>query len=293
MAQSDVPDLNGRVVVVTGGARGMGAAYVRAFLADGARVVAADRSWVEAEALQQELTEAGALAATMDVTDDAQIDRAYQETLSRFGTVDALVNNAAMRQRDLYPPGGWATTLETSDEDFLRMYSVNVFGALKVTRRFIRPMIEQGRGSVINIASSGIVIQPADDGYVALRPGSREQPYMSSKAALANLTYYLADELKQHNVAANIVIPGHTRTTGSDEQARARMAITGRPGRDPVRPEHTVPLVRFLAAQDAGGVTGRMFDALRWNDEHGFGGYEEWRDRSFADALNSAIARPG
>ncbi len=278
MVQPAVPELRDRVVVVTGGARGMGAAYVRAFVSDGARVVAADRSWAGAEALHDELSAAGALAVTMDVTDGGQIDRAYQETLDRFGNVDALVNNAAMRQRDLYPPAGWVTTLETSDEDFLRMYSVNVFGALAVTRRFIRPMIEQGRGSVINVASSGIVIEPRDDGgHAALRPDSREQPYMSSKAALANLTFYLAAEVKPYNVAANVVIPGHTRTTGSDEQALARMKVSGRPGRDPVTPEHTVPLVRFLAAQDAGGVTGRMFDALQWNAEHGFGGYERWR----------------
>jgi 1,1a-dihydroxy-1-hydro-9-fluorenone dehydrogenase len=263
----------------------MGAAYVRAFVTGGARVVAADRSWAGAEALRDELSAAGALVLTMDVTDGGQIDQAYRDTLTRFGTVDVLVNNAAMRQRDLYPPAGWMTSLDTSDEDFLRMYNVNVFGALKVTRRFIRPMIEQRRGSVINIASSGIILRPLETSYVALRPDSREQPYMSSKAALANLTFYLADEVKPHNVAANVVIPGHTRTTGSDEQARARMKITGRAGRDPVVPEHTVPLVRFLATQDAGGVTGQMIEALRWNAEHGFGDYEQWRDRSFSDAL--------
>jgi NAD(P)-dependent dehydrogenase (short-subunit alcohol dehydrogenase family) len=277
MAQPSVPDLSGRVVVVTGGARGMGAAYVRAFLADGARVVAADRVWAGAESLKQELSDAGALAVTMDVTDDGQVDQAYRETLERFGTVDALINNAAMRQRDLFPPSGWATTLGTSDGDFLRMYNVNVFGALKVTRRFIQPMIEQGRGSVVNIASSGIIVRHDGDSYAAFRPDSREQPYMSSKAALANLTFYLAAEVQEHNVAVNVVIPGHTRTTGSDEQARARMKLTGRPARDPVKPEHTVPLVRFLIGQDAGGVTGRMFDALQWNAEHGFGGYDEWR----------------
>ena len=107
---------------------------------------------------------------------------------------------------------------------------------------------ERRRGSVINNASSGIIVRPKGDGWAALRPDSREQPYMSSKAALANLTFYLADEVTQHNVAANIVIPGHTRTTGTDEQARARMKLSGRAGRDPVRPEHTVPLVRFLNA---------------------------------------------
>lgn len=280
MESSITPDLRGRVVVVTGAARGMGAAYVRAFIAAGAQVVAADRAWEGAEVLQEELHAGGdVLRVTMDVTDDAQIDGAYRATLDRFGTVDALINNAALRQRDLYPPAGWVTTLETTDDDFLAMYAVNVFGALKVTRRFVRPMIEKRRGSIVSIASSGILSRFEDGAHVALRPDSREQPYMSSKAALANLTWYLAAELREDNVAANIVIPGYTRTTGTDEQALARMKLTGRRPPDPVVPEHTVPLVRFLAAQDASTVTGRMFDALQWNAEHGLGGYDHWRDR--------------
>lgn len=288
MAQPVTYDLRGRVAVVTGGARGMGAAYVRGFLEAGAKVVAADRSWAGVEAFQRELTERGALCVDMDLTDDAQLDRGYEAAIERFGTVDALVNNAAMRSRDLFPPAGRRVTLETSDEDFLRMYSVNVFGSLKVIRRFSRPMIAQGRGSIVNIVSSGILFHSQGSGYAALRPDSVEQPYMSSKAALANLSFYLAAELQGDNVAVNIVVPGHTRTTGFDEQNRARLTGGQRAGPLPYVPEHVVPLVLYLAAQDARGVTGKMFDAVRWNQEHGLGGLERWADRSFSyDALVS------
>ena len=275
-------NLQGRVAIITGGARGMGAAYVRGFLDEGARVVASDRSWMGAEAFQREIEGRGALCIEMDVTDDAQMDRAYEATLARFGTADVLVNNAAMRSRDLFPPAGRRLTLDTSDEDFLRMYSVNVFGALKVIRRFVRPMIEQRRGSIVNIVSSGSLFHSHGGGYEALRPTSVEQPYMSSKAALANLSFYLAAELREQNVAVNIVVPGHTRTTGFDEQNRARLAAGARPGPQPYAADHVVPVVLFLASQDAHGVTGKMFDAVQWNLEHGLGGAERWLDQEFS-----------
>jgi NAD(P)-dependent dehydrogenase (short-subunit alcohol dehydrogenase family) len=270
--------LKDRVVVVTGGARGMGRAYVDAFLDAGAKVVATDRSWSGAE----RSAAANLLTADMDVTDDAAIDAAYRAALDRFGTIDVLINNAAMRQRDLFPPTGRVTTLETRDSDWEKSFAVNVFGALKVTRRFIRPMLEKKRGSIINTVSSGILNFSHGGGYAALRPNSREMPYQSAKAALATMSFYLADEVKEKNVAVNIVIPGHARTTGFDEQNRARLAQGARPGPLPVVPEHLVPLVLYLAEQDASTMTGRMFDAMVWNAEHGMGGHERWVDRSFS-----------
>jgi NAD(P)-dependent dehydrogenase (short-subunit alcohol dehydrogenase family) len=283
-------DLKDRVAVITGGARGMGRAYVRAFLSAGAKVVATDRSWSGADEFREELksNDKNVLVADMDVTEDAQIDQIYQATLDKFKTVDILVNNAAMRSRDLYPPKGRATTLETKDSDWERLFKVNVFGALKVIRRFIKPMIEKRKGSIINVVSSGILNHSHGGGYAALRPNSMEMPYMSSKAALATLSFYLADEVKQFNVAVNIIIPGHTRTTGFDEQNRARLEAGGKPGPLPVVPEHVTPLVLNLASQDATGITGRMFDAMQWNIEHGLGGHDKWADKSFSyDRLTS------
>jgi NAD(P)-dependent dehydrogenase (short-subunit alcohol dehydrogenase family) len=277
-------DLRDRVAVVTGGARGMGRAYVRAFLSAGAKVVATDRSWSGVDEFREELKrhEKNILVADMDVTEDAQIDQTYQATLDKFKTVDILVNNAAMRSRDLYPPKGRATTLETKDSDWERLFKVNVFGALKVIRRFIQPMIEKRKGSIISVVSSGILNHSHGGGYAALRPNSMEMPYMSSKAALATLSFYLADEVKRFNVAVNIIIPGHTRTTGFDEQNRARLEAGGKPGPLPIVPEHVTPLVLNLASQDATGITGRMFDVMQWNIEHGLGGPDKWVDKSFS-----------
>jgi NAD(P)-dependent dehydrogenase (short-subunit alcohol dehydrogenase family) len=275
--------LKDRVVAITGAARGIGAAYTKAFLSHGAKVVATDRSWVGAEAFREELGAQGknVLIADMDVTDDAQIDRTYAAALAQFGTVDVLVNNAALRQRDLFAPTGRITTLETKDSDWEKSFAVNVFGTLKVIRRFVKPMIEKRRGSIISTVSSGILHHSQGGGYTALRPNSREMPYQSGKAALATMSFYLADEIKEHNVAVNIVVPGHTRTTGFDDQNRARLARGAKPGPQPVVPEHLVPLVLHLAAQDASGITGKMFDAMQWNIEHGLGGHERWVDNSF------------
>jgi NAD(P)-dependent dehydrogenase (short-subunit alcohol dehydrogenase family) len=285
--------LAGRVVVITGGARGIGRAYTLAFLKAGAKVVSTDRSWDGVEAIDPALAAVGAnlMTADMDVTDDAAIDGVFARTIERFGTVDALLNNAALRQRELFPPAGRTTTLATTDADWQKSFAVNIFGALKVTRRFIRPMIEQKRGSIINTVSSGIVNSSAGGAYTALRPNSQEMPYQSSKAALATMSFYLADEVRKDNVAVNIMIPGHTRTTGFDEQNIARMkAGATQSGPLPLVPEHMVPLALHLAAQDAKALTGKMFDVVTWNEEHGLGNIDAWRDTSFSyEALRASI----
>ncbi len=285
-------DLQDRVVVVTGAARGMGRAYAEGFLEAGAKVVTADKSWTGVDDFRQGLDANGnALVVEMDVTDDIQIGKAYQAAMERFGAIDVLVNNAAMLQMTLYPPTGRLTTLETRDEDWLRMFNVNVIGALKVTRQFIRPMIEKQRGSIINVVSSGILNFSRGGGYAALRPGSREMPYMATKAALATMSFYLAEEeAKQYNISVNLIIPGHTRGSWFDDTVRARIAAGMRAGQKPVAPAHVVPLALFLASQDGKGVTGKMFDALEWNREHGLGGYETWADSSLPPDIERALS---
>jgi NAD(P)-dependent dehydrogenase (short-subunit alcohol dehydrogenase family) len=271
-------DLEGRVVVVVGGSRGLGRAFTAAFLEHGARVVSTSRSWSGLDDFREQLNaHPEALTVELDVRNEEQVRAAYQATMERFGTIDVLINNASMRQRDLYPPLGRTTILETRADDWRRMFEANVFGTLNVTQRFITPMLEQHRGSIVNIGSTGVVINAERDGvWTALRPNSREQPYMASKSALMNLSLYLADEVRDSNIAVNTVFPSYTRTTGFEEAEAARRA-QGIRGATPLEPEHVVPIVLHLAGQDAHGETGKVFDAVRWNEDHGYGGADAWR----------------
>jgi len=284
-------DLQGRVVVVTGAARGMGRAMVRGFLAEGTKVVAMDLSWDptgfsgdDDDTFLKELQErqADVLVSTVDISDLQAVEDTYQATIEKFGTVDVLVNNAGLRQRNLFPPTGTVTTLETKDSDWEKMFGVGVFGTLKVTRKFIQPMLERRSGSIISVISGGAMHTAVGGAYVAQRSGSREMPYQSAKAATLTMMFYLADEVRENNVAVNILIPGNARTTGYDEQNDARRAAgdAGRsPGRFSMTPNHILPITVFLAGQDANtGVTGKCFDVPTWNMEHGLGSPEAWRD---------------
>ena len=284
-------DLQGRVVVVTGAARGMGRAMVRGFLAEGTKVVAMDLSWDptgfsgdDDDTFLKELQDRqdDVLVSTVDIRDLQAVEDTYQATIEKFGTVDVLVNNAGLRQRNLFPPTGKVTTLETKDSDWEKMFGVGVFGTLKVTRKFIQPMLERRSGSIISVISGGAMHTAVGGAYVAQRSGSREMPYQSAKAATLTMMFYLADEVRENNVAVNILIPGNARTTGYDEQNDARRAageVSRSPGRFSMTPNHIVPITLFLAGQDAGtGVTGKCFDVPTWNMEHGLGGPEAWRD---------------
>src|SRR5215831_2976304 len=286
----------GKVVLVTGAARGMGRAYVRGFLERGARVVATDRSWAPSGVSSDDVNflaelsgRDDVLAEVMDIAIDSHVKRVFAAAMERFGTIDVVINNAGLRQRDLYPPHGSVTTLETQLGDWRKMFDTHVFGTLRVIKQFTLPMLAKRRGSLINVSSGG---------YNASRPDSREMPYQAAKGALVTMTLYLAHELKPHNIAANVLLPGHTRSTGSDEQEvlrreiRARTAAPGAPIRRSLRlnPDHVVPLALFLAAQDASGVTGQVIGALQWSEEHGLGGTERW---SYAPDLEAAnVHRP-
>ena len=260
----------GKVVLITGASRGIGRALMRGFLKEGALVVGTARSWRptglsgDDEDFGKEIaSDPNAMTEAMDLTQDTQVQRVYDAVMAKHGRVDVIINNAAMRPRDLYPPTGTTHLIDTEVGDWFRMFDTNVFGTFRVVKTFVQPMLSQGCGSIINICSEG-------RGGVTL-----EGPYQPSKAAEIEMTRILAHELKPHGIAANILMPGFTRTTGSDEQMAAR--AQGEPQLlRRLRPESAVPLALHLADQDGNGATGESFSTLRWNEEHGVGGFETW-----------------
>ena len=274
--------LQGKIVLITGAARGMGREYVRGFLREGAKVAAADLTWSPSGVSNDDSDFAAELSGNDDVlvletdlTIDSHVKRAYEETMRRFGTVDVVINNAGLRQRNLYPPSGAITVLETEIGDWQRMIDTHLYGALRVIKLFSQPMLEQRSGSIINVGSSGVLGQ---------NPATREQPYKAAKAALISMSMYLAHELKPHNVAVNVLTPGGaTRSTGSDEQQAGRDALNAKLTGGAmswagirVNADHVVPLALHLAQQDAASLTGQEINAMRWNEEHRLGGIETW-----------------
>jgi NAD(P)-dependent dehydrogenase (short-subunit alcohol dehydrogenase family) len=168
---------------------------------------------------------------------------------------------------------------------------VNVFGTVRITRRFITPMIDHGRGSILNVVSSGLLAQSSGGGYYSARPYTVEMPYQATKAALATFAFYLAEEVRGDGVAVNSLMPGHTRASWFDDTARAYDQAGLVYFLRPVVSEHMVPITLFLSAQDGRQVTGRLFHVPDWNYDHGFGNYAFWQDHELPDEVEKMYAR--
>jgi len=281
--------LDGRVAVVTGGARGLGRSLAGGLLRAGASVVSIDRNWSGAEDYRAALTSnKKAMALDGDVTDDGALDQALSEVLKNFGRVDALVNNAGLVSETLFAPTGHVKLLDTRDSDWEAMFKVNVFGTIKAIRRFVAPMLEAGQGSIINIVSSGVMMTSTGGAYFGARPWSVEMPYQATKSALTTASFYLSQELFSEGIAVNSVMPGHTRASWFD--ATARDFVEREKSVYFMRPlvaEHMLPIILFLSAQ-AGArppVTGRLFHVPDWNYDHGYGDYFVWGDRDLPEEL--------
>jgi NAD(P)-dependent dehydrogenase (short-subunit alcohol dehydrogenase family) len=285
-------EVEGRVAVVTGGARGIGKTLTQALIKAGAKVAAADKSWTGAEEFRNEIESSGRGAAlTMDLANDVQLDTAYAATMDRFKTVDVLINNAALVSETLFAPMGHVKTLDTTDADWEAMFRVNVFGTVKAIRRFIRPMLVKKCGSIINVVSSGILPVSIGGGFYGLRPGTVEMPYQATKAAVTALTFYLGEEVYTDGVAVNAIMPGHTRASWFDATARAYQQKGMSYFMRPAVTEHVVPISLFLAGQHGAGVAGRLYSVPDWNFDHGFGKYAEWLDHDLPPDMEAAYAR--
>jgi NAD(P)-dependent dehydrogenase (short-subunit alcohol dehydrogenase family) len=275
------PNVEGQVVVITGGARGIGRVLAEGMLAAGASVACADITWHDAVDFRRSLESSDrGLALDMDVTVGASVRSAYTAVIDAFGRVDTLVNNAGLVSETLFAPKGKVRTLDTTDDDWQQMFSVNVFGTVRVIQTFVPSMLSQGYGSIVNVVSSGVLMESVGGGYFGARPWTTEMPYQASKSALTTLTFYLAEELKNTGVAVNAFMPGHTRASWFDQTARA-VSEEGRIyALRPMAPQHVLPLVFFLSSQ-AGSrepATGRLYHVPDWNYDHGFGGLQSWGD---------------
>jgi NADP-dependent 3-hydroxy acid dehydrogenase YdfG len=220
---SDLIDLAGKTVIVTGASSGMGASTARLLHAAGARPVLAARRADRLAALSEEL--GGALAVPTDVTDPAQVGELVTATLDRYQRIDGLVNNAGA---SLHGP------LDQVDlAEFGRILQLNVVGLLAVTQAVLPAMREQGFGRIVNI-SSGTTRR------VAVGVGA----YASTKAAVNMLSEVMRQELASDGIAVSLLLPSITATEFGD--GMFTLGASPRPGMVAHSPDYVAGVILRL-----------------------------------------------
>jgi len=241
-----VSRFDGRNVVVTGGARGIGRAIVEAFLAEGASVFALDVLADELDVMRSEQASSDRVTVMpVDLADLNAAREAATSTIERAGRIHALVNCAGVM-----PSGPF---LDIPQEVFDRTIAINARAPFATMQVIGRHMVDHGGGAIVNIASAN-----------AFKNESPEAVYNASKAALVALTKAAAHELGHLGVRANCVAPGQTVTKekgarpGTDpEQARIQREYVRRiPLRRSGRPDEQAAAVLFLASDEASFVSG-------------------------------------
>ena len=223
-----------RVVLVTGGNRGIGLSIARAFAAAGDRVAITHRSAAPTDA-------DGLLCVPCDVTDDAQVDAAFTRIEEELGPVEVLVSNAGMTNDKL--------TMRMSEDDFTSVLDANLTGGFRVAKRAVPKMMRARWGRIVFIGSVvGTIGQAGQANYAA------------SKAGLVGLARSLAREFASRNVTVNVVAPGPIATDMFDAVDEAmRETITGAvPLGRLGEPDEIAATVQFLASDGAGYITGAV-----------------------------------
>lgn len=241
-------DLNGKVAVVTGASKGIGAAIAKRLSAAGAAVVVNYSSSKEdADRVVADIKASGgrAIAVKGDVAKASDLVRLFAETKKAFDTLDVLVNNAGV-----YKFGPLA---EITEEEFHRQFNINVLGTILTTKEAVKHFGEKG-GSVINMSS----VASAGEAEAAI--------YSGTKGAIDAITRALAAELGPRKVRVNAIAPGEVETEGTHsggiigsdfEKAMITRTALGRIG----QPNDIARVAVFLASDDSGWLTGERLTA--------------------------------
>jgi 3-hydroxybutyrate dehydrogenase len=244
--------LDGRHALVTGGARGIGAAIVQALLRQGARVTILGRNESALRQAAQSLAASGEVRHVRgDVADRASVTQAFMQAAAEFGRIDILINNAG--QAASAPFG------KTDDALWQQMLAVNLGGTFHCTQAALPGMLDAGWGRIVNVASTAGL---TGYGYVSA--------YCAAKHGVIGLTRALALELAAKGITVNAVCPGYTETdivedavanivakTGrSAEQARAELAARN-PQKRMVQPEEVASAVAWLCLPQSAAMNGQ------------------------------------
>ena len=240
--------LDGKSVVITGGGTGLGRAMVRALARAGADLAIGGRRPGPIQEAVDEVKALGrdAVAVPTDVTDSGQVNELISSSIQRFGKIDVLINNAGAVQDNVRKP-----IWDITDDDWHRIMDVNLTGAFYCSRAVSKPMVDQGHGKIINVASG-----------FGLRGGRDIYMYCCSKGGMIQLTRTLSFNLARHGVTANSIVPGYVPTgnSGATSESLPRSGDflpIGKLG----KPEDFGPLAVFLASSAFDYMTGEMIIA--------------------------------
>ena len=256
MVEQQTKKMDGMVAIVTGASRGLGRAIAKAFAAEGAKVAVSARRksptglpGTAVETAEQIRSQGGeSMALTCDVSDEGQVMAMVSQTIDMYGRIDVLVNNAGVMVLG-------ETLLDIAPEEWDQSVAANLRGPYLCCRAVLPTMIEQKRGSIIHIGSRMGSDHAQGGGTL----------YSATKAAVHMFSLCLADEVREHNIAVNILSPGSLRTEGS-----AAIPWTQRDWAERVEPEVVGPSAVYLALQDASTFTGQLVHRAEFGETWGF-----------------------
>ena len=248
MTHATYPDLSGKLVVITGGGRGIGLATAERFRAQGSRVVVVDLAMTSPDLDAEFLP--------VDVTDAEAVEAAASDVAARFGAPDVVLNAAGIVRS--------ASAEDMTVADWRQVVDIDLSGTFYVCQAFGRRMLDAGRGSVINIASMS--------GSISNFP-QKQVSYNAAKAGVVHLTKTLAGEWADRGVRVNSVSPGYIATdlTAALLEREPELGVTWRE-RTPMRrlgtPDEVASVILFLASEASSFMTG--------SDVIADGGYTVW-----------------
>ena len=242
--------MSNKVMIVSGGASGLGLAAAEKFAKNGYNIVLIDINEEKGKKAEQKIKSMGvdAVFCLCDISNKEQVQNAAKITKEKFGRADVLINNAGLEVR--------GSILQCDEDDWTRLYNINLKGIYYMSNAFVPMMLEQKKGAVVNTGS-----------ILGYRTVPERAAYASSKGAIDTLTRTMAFDLAQHNIRVNCVVPGAIDTPllrgsindspdpAGTEKFLGSKSVFGRMGTS----EEVANVMYFLASDEASFVTGAAY----------------------------------
>ena len=261
-------ELDGKIALITGAGRGIGKALAIGFAKAGAHVVLVSRTLTEIEATARETADFGnqSVLVRADVSQPNDVRHIAEIAADRFGRLDILINNAALRMNQLGDKSSYYIPfVNLTLEDWDSAINVNLRGPFLCIKECLPLMRRSGVGTIINISAGG-----------GKKGMAGRVPYCASKFGLEALTQCLALEFEPYNIAVNSLSPGKYSILTDPEKIAQ---LKENPDLIFLRAEIMVPPALFLASQNGRGVTGQHIEATDWIAQNNHGTVENWRAR--------------